>query len=687
MAFFDGLKNNLPSLSDLNPLKPFDGASLNLSEGGTSRTDGNFSPIGLVSTNGVRTSPGFTPNEFYNFVSPEKTSSQGGLSPDSWFGRLLETHPYFTGDTDKKFKKVSTKDRWDRSKDLGTPGKVDPFSTRDYLVMFNDIRTDYFRHGLQIIDRKNAELKTGKNEILSDDGAAFGLRETNYATPYENSDPVMFGFEIIIDAVSSPLLNGSVEDFIEQFRNVSEIASKANVFRDFKIQFSKLFRTKGRMKMEPVTQKTMSVNTPNYANQIGQTSIFEAGREAYLSYYIQKIGGLENLIIANSPNKKKYLTNYREDQIKISFMEDVSLTMGTLAHLYRLMYWSKPNAKSLIPENLLRFNCDIVISECRNYQRVRKAIDTGDLESIKENLSRHIYSLRECQMYFDTPTHDSEVDLAGIKDFAGATITMDYKYVTTRFERWTPDTTGFGQYVSYNNGAIWKVGNPGSRAAFRSTENTGTVKDTSVPKFYTVGSNFIKQNGVKSPIVFESYSIKSEKDEPVTADGITQQQGIDKDGKPSSDAAGSAGSGGDDGESDTREEKRAKRRAKLKEGLDAFKERSKEAGEKLFKDLKKAAKRELINQVNDRLRLLNNSIDKIRNAIGIGRMRAPTNVYNSHPPHAGIDAEDSLGTLPKYPNLPAGVNPSFFFDVQNSIRDFAGGAIGGALGGIIRGGR
>jgi hypothetical protein len=30
----------------------------------------------------------------------------------------------------------------------------------------------------------------------------------------ENNDPVMFGFEIVIDSVSSPLLNGSITDFL-----------------------------------------------------------------------------------------------------------------------------------------------------------------------------------------------------------------------------------------------------------------------------------------------------------------------------------------------------------------------------------------------------------------------------------------------------------------------------------------
>ena len=152
-----------------------------------------------------------------------------------------------------------------------------------------------------------------------------------------------------------------------------------------------------------------------------------------MSYYLKKIQGLEMLIESNQPAKKKYLTDYRNDVVKLTFNEDVSSSMGTLAHLYKLLYWSKSGGKNVIPENLLRFNCDIIISEVRNLNRVRKAIDTGNLEVIKENVSRHVYSLRECQLYFDQPAHDNEIDMAqAAKEFDNFVVTMDYKYVTSK---------------------------------------------------------------------------------------------------------------------------------------------------------------------------------------------------------------------------------------------------------------
>jgi hypothetical protein len=606
-----------------------------------------------------RDQPGFRSNSKYG---------------NNWYGVLLETHPYFSEYDDSKTK--TTSERFDLTKNLGTKSFTGPYTTRDYLTMFGDNSTDYFKNGLHVIDGKTP-LRNDSSSITTWDGSetAPGLRLANFKyTPYENNDPVFFGFELIIDGVSSPLLNGSVEDFIEQFSNISEIASKKNVMIDFKLQFEKLFKVKGTPKQVPNTQKTMSVNIPNEANTPSQASYYQLGKKAYLSYYIKKIAGLELLMIGNTSNKKKYLTNYREDLIKLTFSEDVSLTFGTLQHLYKLLYWSKPNGKNLIMENLLRFNCDIVISECRNYQRVRKAMDTGDLETIKDNLSRHIYSLKECQLFFDTPPHDSEIDYESIKDFVGSTITMDYKYVSTKFERWTPDEQRFGQYVGYNDGAIWKVGNPGGRAG--SNENSGGVKDVSVPKFFTIGTNTLRSNGVSSPIVFDGWNV-SKVNEPLTKEKIAEKQaGIDGGKNETPDPEE-----GDTGSID----KKSQRKADMKEGLEAFKSASKKAANNLVRSLQNTVDNEIRAQVDIRLRLLNKTLDKVRNSVGISKMRSPTNVYTSHPNHAGMDGES---TVPNYISNGAfggntGVSPTSFFDVQNAVRDFAGDSLGSILGSKI----
>jgi hypothetical protein len=81
------------------------------------------------------------------------------------------------------------------------------------------------------------------------------------------------------------------------------------------------------------------------------------------------------------------------------------------------------------------------------------------------------------------------------------------------------------------------------------------------------------------------------------------------------------------------------------------------AGARLAENLKRAALNEAQRRLDQRFRLLNDTIDRIRNSYGIGRMREPTNVYNI--------TQQNL----------------FFFDVRNSLRDFAGDTLTGLIGG------
>ncbi len=392
-----------------------------VSIGGINRTNG-ISPIGLIGRSDKREPAGFTPDVLF---APAEIVDNN----DSWYGALLEAHPdyngmssqYLYGTKNTEKNDLSTSERLDQSKSYPNfrddlPDSSNFFTTRDYYLLFNDRSTDYFRHGLHIIDNKTP-LRSDKNTREtwdgSEEGVPYRLALFNN-TPYENNDPVIFGFELVIDSYSSPLLNGSVEDFIYQFSSISEVAARKYVLADFKEQFMKIFKTNGNIfiDQESNNQLKTSIISKGYPNDnSSSSSIFEGGRKAYMSYYLKKVAGLDLLLETNSSNKKKYLVEYRTDVLKLTFNEDVSLTMGTLAHLYKLLFWSKPAGKNIIPDNLLRFNCDIIISEVRNLNRVRRAIDTDDLEVIKENVSRYVYSLKECQFWFDQPAHYTELDL------------------------------------------------------------------------------------------------------------------------------------------------------------------------------------------------------------------------------------------------------------------------------------
>lgn len=372
-----------------------------------------------------------------------------------------------------------------------------PYSTRDSYLLFDDNKTDYFKHGLQIIDNLNNMFDSDKelnSELTLFEFLGKERLGSFKTTPFELNDPIIFGFDIIIDVENSPLLNGAIDQFLSDYSNISEVRSRIPIYEDFKQQFVKFFKTKSSVQIkENVIAKLTKLRTDSYPESEKNKPFFQTGKKSYLGYYLKKIDGLEKLVEFNTSSAKKYLTDYTKDNITLTFSEDVSLSLGTLSHLYKLLYWSKPNGKSIIPENLLRFNCDIIVSEVRNFNRVRKGLENNKIEIIKDNVSRYIYSLYECQFYFDKMTHAGSVDIGmnALSPTDTYAISFDYKFSSLNFERFIPKDN-FGEYVGYNNGAIWRVNN-GNR-------NNDSVID-SKPSIFTSGDNILNQNGINKEII------------------------------------------------------------------------------------------------------------------------------------------------------------------------------------------
>ena len=643
-------------------------------------------PLTVTSANGgtKRYEPGFLPPSFLSKQILDTKLGKGKINEyswnegNAWIGHLMNSHlesDYYTQFI-KNFVSTDTKQKLEET----TRDKVETeaYSARDYYLRFNDQGTDYFRHGLHIDGYTN--LKSGKDTRESWNGSGDSFRLASFKnTPYENNDPVMYGVEIVIDAFSSPLLNGSVEDFISQFSYVSEIASRAIVLDDFKRQFSKIFRTKGSFIKKTYTGEDVLINKQRdgqvmasntgdsllstYAITDTQTNLYRPGKKAYMSYYLQKIDGLSKLIESNTSDTKKFLTDYGKDVIKLTFLEDVSATMGSLAHLYKLLYWSKPNGKGLIPENLLRFNCDIIVSECRNFNRVRKATKTGDLEIIKDNVSRYIYSLRECQFYFNTMPHEDSIDMGNIKMYgdgnAAFEVTFDYKYASVKLEKWVPDAEKFGQYVGYNNGALWKIGNKGARQSVG--QGQFVTIDTSVPKFYTIGTNTLRGNGVTKAIIMDAFKVNPESD----GDAAKMVTGTSGDETPSTLPKAPQKAGDSIGEDEeAKDSKKEERKKKTKEALDQFKDNAKKAAVNLAKGAAKFVFNEVNNQISIRAKLLEDTINKARNLLGLGGMtNPPKRIYpRPYTPH-------SFG---------------IFFDVRNDLFNFVGEDVAAIMGGAMQ---
>ena len=567
---------------------------------------------------------------------------------EDWLGQKITTNGLVP---------LTTSDRFDASKVLPKKDLSTPYSTRDHYLIFNDNATDYFKHGLQVIN--------GLNPIENPTDGYSDIRLRDFkSTPFENNDPVMYGFEIVFDALSSPLLNGSVSDFITKFQDIGEISSRRPIYQDFKHQFVKFFKTNGKLNITEGVR--LSSSRSNYASTDGQNALYQPWRNAYMNYYLTKAEGLELLSESNTSDAKKYITDYRKDKIKLTFSEDVSASMGTLAHLYKLLYWSKPNGKNLIPENLLRFNCDIIVSECRNFNRVIKS--NGDISVIKDNLSRYVYSLKECQFFFNGNPHDGTIDMSDTKSFDNYTIEFDYKYSTTKFERFLEiGETGLGKYSGYNNGTLWKVSKD------RGSTNSANI-DT--PKFFTSGTNSYRQNGVEKPLVLKKYGANANYKD--NANGTTVDEKVENQDNENVNKI-------DDIEA------LKKRQLSLKKGEDNTFNIAKEVADKsnilnnaktTFKDslgknsknyidrLKestvKNVKNEIAKLVNNRINLLSRTVNKLGiGFVGGKGVRPPNNVYT---PDQG-----ALG------NALSNVSDRLFYDIRNELTDFAGDSLSNFL--------
>jgi hypothetical protein len=458
------------------------------------------------------------------------------------------------------------------SEQSGNPA-TNPYSIRDVYNIFDDTSTDYFKHGIYI-DRQS----------LNDEN---GITPPKYDTPEENTDPVIFGFELEIDVIGSPLFNGAIDDFIALFPPNSELGSKKEVYEDFKKQFAKLFKTNALIDGATnsngghLLSDTGTSNINTIANSPSDHPTY--GKAAYMSYYLKKVGGLKNLSESNGSGSFKYLTDYRKDVMTLTFNEDVTLTLGTLASLYKLLYWSKPNGKSLIPENLLRFNCKIVVSELRNYNRVKTS--GAQVDIIRDNLSRYVYSLNECQFFFNTRPHGDSIDRTATPVYTDYEISFDYKYSTTKFERWNPNTS---TSLSYNNGAMWDF--KGEQSDFYKFKDPLQYNDFLIKKYIT--SNSDSARDVARDAQAEEDRAKQEEEDKLKVD------------KDSSD-------------------------------FEKFKTLSKKAGEQIGKNIEKLAKQAvnqaIQNKVNQGTALINQSLNKALNAVaGTRGIKPPTNVYNDN---------------------------------------------------------
>ncbi len=525
------------------------------------------------------------------------------------------------------------------------------------------INEDSFSNEIGIVSNKEAKdyvKKTGKdgfyeNTESSDYRFKFGLEDdqnvpgistktnerlkqpvTYKQTPYDNEDPLYTGFEIIINTKTSPLFNGEAAKFISLFSPNNEIASRGKILKDFIKEMERFFKFN--------TNPTIGSDEPIFVTT-----------DTRKRHYVKKVNGINKLVEANSPSAQAAFVKYRNDLLTLAFYEDTTLELGTLMSLYKSLYWSRLNGKNIIPENLLRFDCKLIVSEVRNLTRVKLATDTGDIKTIKENVSRYIYDLYECQLFFDKMSHGDAVSMETMTATEATEVNFSWKYSTMRFERYDFKANGGeGVYKFIDNKQLTPhTPTPTNSDGAVVTENEITHYSKSIMEPL---NNGYSGKDITTSIVSDRFNALQESLSKLSGDQtIPNLESNEKLNLYNASFEKSILSGNEFSSSpNVYTQREISEENSIPSNKDSL---FKKAGQRLLQNVKKAALNEAQRQLNNQFRLVNNSLDKVRNSFGIGRMREPTNVYN---------------------NLP---NAQFFFDVKNSLRDFGGDVLGGLLGG------
>ncbi len=600
---------------------PYAAKPLSSLPGVNSRTQANGNVIGMAPSLPVGN---YTTNKNSSLTSNQITGHKNpnpsqGFTPLQYFQTIS---PSWTGNDPQKNLKV-----FQYNSILQTPS--DKYNVnKDDTSNWGDDRLLNFKYGLD--DNINSTLLNYPHNQPDEGGIFKQIRSYNYEPRFDNEDPVFFSFEVEIDILNSPLFNGEAEAFINSIGvNNTEVSSRLSILKEFQKELGRYFR---------FNANPQNTNTGNSVS----SAIFKTDpRKRY--YYVNKVGGLHKLNESNTSGKQNAFTDYRNDLISVSFFEDTTLNLGTLYSLYKLLYWSRLNGKNIIPENLLRFDCRIIVSEMRDFVQAKKVYQSGNsgvfMQILKSNLSRYVYNLYECQFFFDKPSHPDIVDIGSAPNAtSNYEISFNFKYSNMIFERYSPNIVNSGT-SSYTDNGSYKI----------LTNRDGYVEN-SILKHNPLKQSFKEfELSTKSSTILDAFTDKESKH----PSWVEIQDST-------SPPTGTINAYKNFQNTNLKTLYQSQQVTPAEHSNPNIWEK---AGKSLFNNLKKSVLNEAQSQINKQFSVLNVALDKIRNSYGVGRMPAPTNVYFPNP----------NGTT-------YGFHNSFFFDVQNSLRNFGGDILGGALG-------
>lgn len=283
-----------------------------------------------------------------------------------------------------------------------------------------------------------------------------------YETTVNNQDPIVFGYRLAIITETSPLFNGAIPDFLTKYSNMTELKTRLITYYQFFKSFFSLFekelvnediRGGSRIGFNSNYDDLNKwydkvINSQIYTRSVINDSEFTNSNKKNnfnkTPYYLKKITGLDKLIEKNGFDGKNNFTDYGTDIITLTLNEDTNLSTGSLIMLYKTLSWSKRSGKKMIPDNLLRFDIELTVSETRHYNRVMGNNIAADVPN------KYTYILYECQFVFDKMSHGDSIDMSAIKVLEeGVDISFTYKYSTLKMTTYTPNVVKNDKDVPY----------------------------------------------------------------------------------------------------------------------------------------------------------------------------------------------------------------------------------------------
>ena len=118
-------------------------------------------------------------------------------------------------------------------------------------------------------------------------------------------------------------------------------------------------------------------------------------------YYLQTLQGLKNIY---KYDPKNGWTAF-DSTLTIKTLESIDLRIGNLLQKYFEASFDIDYNREIIPENLRRFDCMIVVSEIRNFKTFVKAASGEQfqykIQRLNDQLNCYIYSFKLCELILD----------------------------------------------------------------------------------------------------------------------------------------------------------------------------------------------------------------------------------------------------------------------------------------------